>query len=172
MARQTIRMMGMAAALSAAALVSACSQESAPTATKVLPKFKAPLTSKGGPTADELTAGMVQAASQSKAPLPMDVKFEIAAKPAVGKPIEINFALIAQASGGPATLALVGTDGFDAVDGGKFVVPEVQAGQVYRHSVHLTPTADGVLLLGLNVAFKHDEATDSKDFSLPVIVGR
>jgi hypothetical protein len=43
---------------------------------------------------------------------------------------------------------------------------------VYRQSVKVTPTADGVLLLGLTVSLKHDEMIESRAFSIPLIVER
>jgi hypothetical protein len=36
----------------------------------------------------------------------------------------------------------------------------------------VTPTADGVLLLGLTVSLKHDDMTESRAFSIPLIVER
>jgi hypothetical protein len=36
----------------------------------------------------------------------------------------------------------------------------------------VTATGDGVLLLGLTVSLKHDEMTDSRAFSIPLIVNR
>jgi hypothetical protein len=51
-------------------------------------------------------------------------------------------------------------------------LPVVQAGQVYRQSVQVTPTADGVLLLTLMVSLKHDDLAESRAFSIPLIVER
>ena len=50
-------------------------------------------------------------------------------------------------------------------------MPALEAGQVYRQSIKVTPTADGVLLLGLTVSLKHDDMTESRAFSVPLIVG-
>jgi len=36
----------------------------------------------------------------------------------------------------------------------------------------VTPMADGVLLLSLTVSLKHDEMTESRAFSIPLIVER
>jgi hypothetical protein len=43
---------------------------------------------------------------------------------------------------------------------------------VYRQTVKVTPTVAGVLLLGLTISLKHDEQTESRAFSIPVIVER
>jgi hypothetical protein len=59
-----------------------------------------------------------------------------------------------------------------AQDTSQIDLPAVEAGQVYRQSVKVTPSADGVLLLGLNISLKHDEMTESRAFSVPLIVER
>jgi hypothetical protein len=51
-------------------------------------------------------------------------------------------------------------------------VPQVAAGEVYRHTVHVTPSAEGVLLMSLTVSLKHDDVSDSEVFSVPIIVDR
>jgi hypothetical protein len=38
--------------------------------------------------------------------------------------------------------------------------------------VNVTPAAEGVLLLGVTVSLKHDELTDLKSFSIPLIADR
>ena len=54
----------------------------------------------------------------------------------------------------------------------QFDLPAVEAGQVYRQTVKVTPSAEGVLLLNLTVSLKHDEMTDQRAFSIPLIVER
>ena len=48
--------------------------------------------------------------------------------------------------------------------------PTVEPEQVYRHSITVTPTAEGVSVVSLNVTLKHDEMTESRVFSVPFIV--
>ena len=51
-------------------------------------------------------------------------------------------------------------------------LPAMEVGQVYRQTVTVTAATDGVLLLGLTVSLKHDDLTDSRAFSIPLIVDR
>ena len=44
--------------------------------------------------------------------------------------------------------------------------------QVYRHSIKVTPTADGLYLLTLSVSLQHDQTTESRVFAVPILVGR
>jgi hypothetical protein len=162
--------------LCAVALLSACSQDSgspAPSNPMARAKPKVPVVAKSGPTAAEQTAGMVQAANQGKSQVPVELKFDLGGRPKVGQPLEINLALIAQIAASPATLQVSETEGLTVAPGtNQFDVPSAEAGEVYRHTVKVTPNAEGVLLLGVNVSLKHDDVTDQRAFSIPIIAER
>jgi hypothetical protein len=161
--------------LGAALSLSACNKDSAsaPASAAVTgAKPKAPIPAKTGPTAAEQTAGMVLAASQGKSQAPVDIKFDLAQKPKVGQPLEVNLALIAQVSANPATVQVSGTEGLAVAPGGQFDIAAEEAGEVYKHTVSVTPETDGVLLLGVTVSLKHDEVTDTKAFTIPIIAER
>ncbi len=161
--------------LGAAALLCACHKhsDSAPAsvpAPHIAPK--APVVQKG-PSVAQQTAGMVEAAAQGKSPLPVALKFELTQRPKVGQVLQINLALIPQVDGGPASIKVNGGDGINVVpDPAQADIPEVEAGGVYRQTVSVTPTDEGVLLLGVTVSLKHDEITDLKAFYIPLIADR
>jgi len=162
-----------AAAIFAASLAGCGQDPKTPASSAAAPHIKAPAAAKKGPTAEELTAGMAAAPSVGKSVLPVEVKFELADRPKIGQMLEINLALVPQIAGGPATVQVSGDDGLDATQSdNQFEIAEVEAGEVYRHTVRMTPTADGVLLVNLTVSLKHDEVSDSQVFSVPVIVDR
>jgi hypothetical protein len=101
------------------------------------------------------------------------LKFDLGARPKVGQSLEINLALIAQISANPATLQVNGADGLIVAAGAnQFDIPSEEAGEVYRQTVSVTPTAEGVLLVGVTVLLKHDEITDQRAFSIPIIAER
>ena len=162
------------AAICCCAFLSACSQDaSPPPAGPTVPRIKAPPPVRKGPSAEELTAGMAAAPTMGKSLILADLKFELEERPKIGQVLEINLALIPKFDGGPAIVKVIRSTGLDAAqDDGAFEVPEVATGEVYRHTLHLTPTTDGVLLLNLSVSLSHDEVTDSQSFSVPVIVDR
>jgi hypothetical protein len=154
--------------------LAACSQDaSPPPSSAATPRFKAPGQARKGPSVEELTAGMASAPTMGKAPLVADLKFELGQRPNIGQAVEINLALVPKFDGGPATVQLSGSQGLDATQGDvPFEVAEVAAGEVYRHTLHVTPTMEGVLLVNLTVSLKHDEVSDSQVFFVPVIVDR
>jgi hypothetical protein len=162
--------------LCAVALLGACSQDSSsPTPSNAVarPTPKAPVVAKSGPTAAQQTAGMVQAANQGKSQLPVELKFDLGGRPKVGQPLEINLALIAEITGSPAAILVSDADGLTVAPGAnQFDIPSAEAGEVYLHTVKVTPNTEGVLLLGVTVSLKHDDVTDQRAFSIPIIAER
>ena len=161
--------------LVAAVSLGACNKESAPApagaaVTNAQPKAQA--APKLRLTAAEQTAGMVLAASLGKSPAQVDVKFDLAQKPKVGQALDVNLALIAEAPANPATVQVSGADGLSVAPGGAFDIASAEAGQVYKHTVSVTPETDGVQLLNVTVSLKHDEVTDTKVFTIPIIAER
>jgi hypothetical protein len=162
--------------LCAVASLSACNRDSNPApsgnaVTQVKPKT--PAVAKSGPTAAEQTVGMVEAVAQGKSQAPVELKFDLGARPKVGQPLQINLALIAQVPGNPATIQVNGAEGITVEAGAnQFDIPAEEPGEVYRKTVSVTPNAEGVLLVGVTVSLKHDEITDSKAFSIPIIAER
>ena len=116
---------------------------------------------------------MVEAASQGKSQLPVKLKFDLQHRPTLGQPLDVNIAVLPQIDASLGGIQVAGGDGLTLVPGANQVdLPAIEAGQVYRQSIKLTPTADGVLLLSLTVSLKHDDVTESRAFSIPLIVGQ
>jgi hypothetical protein len=156
------------------AVLCACHRDSGTSAQPVsAPHVAVPVAVKKGPSAAVLTAGMVEAAAQGKSQLPVEVKFELDQRPKVGQPLGIDIAVLPQIDANGAGIQVSGGDGLSVPEGmSQIELSAVQAGQVYRQSIKVTPTQDGLLVLGLTVSLKHDEMTDSRSFSIPVIAAR
>jgi hypothetical protein len=162
--------------LCALGAASACHKDSGtppPPTPAPKPRISVPVAAKKGPSAAELTVGMVEAASQGKSQLPVELKFDVKQRPTSGQALDIDIALVPQIDAGAADIHVNGGDGLTvAPDTNQIDLPAVEAGQVYRQSVKVTPTADGVLLLSLTISLKHDEMIESRAFSIPLIVER
>jgi len=159
------------------AALGACHRDSTQTSTvaKLMAHVKAPPAAAPapapGPTAQEQTATMVEAATQGKSLAPVALKFDLSQRPVQGQPLELAIALMPQIAAGPATIEVSGAEGLKLADGASPIeFPEVEAEQVYRHSIKLTPIAEGVHMLTLNVSLKHDQIADTRVFSVPLIV--
>jgi hypothetical protein len=160
-------------ALVAAVLLAACHGEpkQAPAAGPV-PAAKAPAVVKRGPTPEELTVGMVEAVTTGRSTAPVAVKFDLPQRPSVGKRIDVVIAVLPQVAAGSAMVQVVGAEGLQLPPNFAPVeISPLDPTQVYRLSIPVTPTADGVHLLGLSVSLKEDDSAESRSFSVPIIVG-
>jgi hypothetical protein len=156
------------------AAVGACHKDSeTPPKPAATPHVVVPVVAKKGPSGEELTAGMVEAVNQGKSQVPVKLKFDLQQRPALGQALDIDIAVLPQIDASAADIQITGGDGLTVVLGTHQIeLTAVQAGQVYRQSVKVTPTAEGVLLLGLTIVLKHEEMTESRAFSIPIIVDR
>jgi hypothetical protein len=125
-----------------------------------------------GPNPQQLTTGMVEAVAQGKASAPIDVKFDLLERPLQGQPFDIEIALLPQTSAESATVAVSASDGLK-IDPSEeqFEFPAVEPLQVYRHSITVTPDSEGFYLLTLSVSLQHEHTSDSRVFSVPILVG-
>ena len=158
--------------LCALALLGGCQRESGEVAApKPATQRKAPVAVQRGPTAQEQTAGMVEAATQGKSQTPVDLKFDLLQRPVQGHPLEIAIALLPGEAAGPATVHVAGAEGLEVPPAAADLeFASVEPAQVYRGSIKLTPGTEGVFLLTLTVSLKHDQFLDTRVFSVPLIV--
>ena len=157
--------------LVAAVLLAACHGEpkQAPTVTAA-PAAVAPVV-KRGPTPEELTAGMVEAVTIGKSTAAVAVKFDLPQRPSVGRRFDVVIAVLPQIAASSAMVQVAGSEGLQlAPNFAPIEIPSLDPTQVYRLSIPVTPTADGVHLLGLSVSLKQDDLAESRSFSVPIIV--
>jgi hypothetical protein len=141
-------------------------------ASKPAPARKNPVPEvKRGPTAEEQTAGMVLAAASGNSDVPVRLKFDLPHRPKIGQPLEVEIALLPQVPAQMAEIDASVSNGLELrTQDARELVADVRADAVYRHSIELTPTAPGVLFLSLDVTLKHDEITETRSFTIPVIL--
>jgi hypothetical protein len=125
-----------------------------------------------GPNAQELTEGMVEAVTQGRSQTPVLLKFDLLRRPVEGQPLEVAIAVIPQIAARLAKVEVTGGDGLrlEAADQ-QFEFPTVEAAQVYRHSIKVMPTAGGLYFLTFAVSLQQDQSSDSRVFSVPILVG-
>jgi hypothetical protein len=158
--------------LCALAVLAGCQKNSgtAPTARKAAHKH-AEVSAQRGPTPEEMTAGMVEAVTQGKSQAPVNMKFDLPKRPMEGQPVEVVIALLPQIASSQVTVDVGASEGLRLAAGdNEFEFAAVDPTQVYRHSIQVTPAAEGVYLLSLNVTLKRDLLDDTRVFSVPIIV--
>jgi hypothetical protein len=155
----------------AVVLLAACHGSDQAPGSKPAPAARAPTTAQG-PTPEQLTVGMVEAVTIGKSTLPVAVKFDLPRRPQVGQPLDVVIAVMPQDAAGSARVEAAGVDGLQlGASAGPFDIPSPQAGQVYRLTVPVIPSAEGVQFLALVVSLKRDDVIESRSFSVPLIVG-
>ena len=160
----------LCAALSLAACHGSDSNQAPVTGVNNLPA-KVPQAAKRGPTPEELTAGMVEAVGVGKSSVPVTLKFDLPSRPEIGQPLEIVLGVLPQEPAAAASLTVSGSEGLRPAPGNGVVdVGAVDPAEAYRVTVTVTPTAEGVQFLAVDVALKHDDVTDTRSFSIPIIV--
>jgi hypothetical protein len=155
----------------AALLLAACHGEpKQPPTVTAAPAAVAPVV-KRGPTPEELTAGMVEAVTIGKSTAAVAVKFDLPQRPSVGKRFDVVIAVLPQTAASSAMVQVVGSEGLQlAPNFAPIEIPTLDPTQAYRLTIPVTPSADGVHLLGLSVSLKQDDSTESRFFSVPIIV--
>jgi hypothetical protein len=130
-----------------------------------------PAAAKRAAATAEQTVGMVSAVGLVKSTVPVALKFGLRAAPKIGEPLAIDLALVPQVAADSALIQVTASDGIDtSAAGAQAPFEKLAAGESYKLSVTVTPTKSGVLLLGVSVSLKHDEITESRAFSIPLIV--
>ena len=154
-------------------LLAACNRDAANALIgKVSTAPKTAQVAKRGPNAEQQTAGMTLAVGIGKAALPLQLKFELAQRPQAGQALDINLALLPQIPAEGAVIQVSASDGVEVAKAASEIsVPALDEGGVYRETLSVTPTKDGVLLVSVNLTLKHDDIEESKGYSVPIIVG-
>ena len=124
------------------------------------------------PKADNSAADMIAAVSQSKAPRPVDLRFDLTDRPLPGQPLDVSVALIPV---DPDVLGIAvkfaGEDGLALVKGAEASADKPALGVPIRRTVTVTPKADGIYALTATVTATTDTDSRTTVFSIPLIAG-
>ena len=167
-------LMGCAVALGAAAFLCACSSGETPSAPAASARPPAGAPRSQQPAAGLVPPGMVSAAkSSSGGPAPVQVKFELKARPGVAQPLDIDLAII------PASSALDEVSGRVEVGEGLELAAGEQIPTTERpvsgvpiwHAIRVLPKKDGIFTVNAVLTLQSTGQSSSQTFSFPVIVG-
>jgi hypothetical protein len=119
------------------------------------------------------TASMSTAVSLMKGPAPVNVKFQLDGRPLPGQPVNVEFALIPDASVVSISGKFGGDDGLKVSNGDHMDdVAKPTANLPILHTVTVVPSKDGIYAVtaSLLVTVAGDEARPS-NFAVPLIAG-
>ncbi len=167
------RWLGLSAAVLAVICLSACGGSAdKPNAAAALLHRKPP-PGKMVPKVTDPTAEMSAAVTTAKGPSPVNVKFQLAARPEPGKPLTVDFALIPDATVSSVAVKFEGESGLTLVSGDQ--VPEINKptpNAPIRHSVVVLPKADGIYALTATVTATNEADPRVRAFTIPIISGQ
>lgn len=169
------RIRSIAAAACLSGLLLACGDE-APDADATqaggTPKQAATPKPSAAAAAAEATRGMVSGVTNTSKPgAPVDLKFELKARPEAGQPLPIEIALVPRVASESLRATFIATDGLTVHSGGPAEYAKAQAAAVYRHTLTVVPREDGVYYLSAIVLMDMPNGPEARTFSIPVIVG-
>lgn len=118
------------------------------------------------------TQDMISAVAAGKPGAPIDVRFDVPTKPRVGEPLKIDVAVVPLSAVGRLEVVFQGNDGLSvASDGQLGPLDNPAVGKVLRHTVTVLPQSEGVFMLSAIAMTDGDDASMSRSFAMPIIVG-
>lgn len=118
------------------------------------------------------TANMVKAVSIGAGTVEVDLKFELAERPEVGKPVDIVLALIPNVRLERLYARFQPEDGLDLVTGGETEqITRPVAGESITHTVTVIPKRDGIFTIRAVVLMDSETESLSHNYSIPLIAG-
>ena len=160
----------LAMSLAAAALITGCGSRSGGTATTEAPAKK--ITRKAGNPADELSRTMVSAVAANKpSTLPVQVKFELRARPDIGQPVDVDLAIVPLSASVDRVAGKVeGEDGLELLEGGQIEPTDRPAeGVPIRHPVKVLPKREGIFTVHAVLTVDSGGQSSTESYSVPVI---
>jgi hypothetical protein len=159
----------------AAALVVGCGGKSNDNAAAKATKPPAGESAKGGAAqADSARSGdelLANAVVTGKSGAPVDLKYDIAAKPAVGQPFEVELTFLPRLPADALEVEVSAVEGLTLVGDGGARFDNVQAGERYTMKVLAESAAAGIYYIGVSAKMITKVQTEVRGFSVPIVVG-
>jgi hypothetical protein len=157
--------------LAAIATLAGCGSEpdqSSQTTTEDKPK---PSASAPAAAPADPTEKMARAVGTGKPGAAVDIKYEFASRPEVGRPVELNVALIPSAGVDSMDVTFGGMDGITLAGSLMQSFSEVRAGEPHSHALSVLPDRNGVFYISASVSTQIGGASLTRAFSIPFVVG-
>lgn len=131
-------------------------------------------TTQPAPVADappDPTSKMARAVGDGKPGAAVDIRYDFASKPEVGKPMEVQIAFVPRSGVEALDATISGMNGITVAGNLKPHFDNVQAGNSYLHTFTLLPDRNGVYYVTVAVTTTLSGASIGRTFSIPFVVG-
>ena len=114
---------------------------------------------------------LATAVISGKTSAPVDLKYDLSAKPQVGVPFEIELVFEPRLPADTLEVAVTGMPGLTVVQQGTFKFDKVQAATPYTQKVTVQADADGTYYVSVLARMISQIQTEVRTFSVPVVLG-
>jgi hypothetical protein len=115
--------------------------------------------------------GLANAVAVGKTAAAVDLKYNLAARPALGQPFEVELVFVPRVAADALEVQATGMPGLVVAGGAAAKFDQVVAGEKYAAKVLLQVTEAGLYYVGVTAKLVNKVQTDSRTFSVPVVVG-
>lgn len=116
-------------------------------------------------------ARMASAVVSGKTSAPVDLRYELAAKPAVGQSLEIELVFLPTAPSETLEVQVSGMPGLTLAGGATAKFDKVRAGEPYPHKVLVQASGSGTYYVSVIAKMVTQTQTEVRTFSVPVVFG-
>ena len=163
-----------AAALLAGALVTACGggkDEAAAVAKAEKAKADTIAAAAAPASADEKHARLASAVVDSKTTAPVDMKYDVLTKPALGQPFEVELTFEARLPADKLETEITEAPGLTIVGEKTAAFALVEGGQSYVTKVLVQGDNPGLYYIGVTAKMSTKVQTETRAFSIPIVIG-
>ena len=115
--------------------------------------------------------GLANAVAVGKTAAAVDLKYDLAVRPALGQPFEVELVFVPRMAADVLEVQASGMPGLVVAGGADAKFDQVVANEKYAAKVLLQVTEPGVYYVGVTAKLVSKVQTDSRTFSVPIIVG-
>lgn len=123
----------------------------------------------GALTGDDRLANAVVVTGKNSAPV--DLKYDITVKPAVGQPFEVDLTLLPRLAADSLDVEFSAVEGLTLVGGDPIRFENVQAGERYTAKVLAQSDVAGMYYIGVSAKMTTKVQSEVRGFSVPIVVG-
>ena len=106
-----------------------------------------------------------------KSSAPVDLKYDITVKPAVGQPFEVELTFLPRLAADSLDVEFSAVEGLTLVGGDPIRFENVQAGERYTAKVLAQSDVAGMYYIGVSAKMTTKVQTEVRGFSVPIVVG-
>jgi hypothetical protein len=121
--------------------------------------------------ASEKQSRLAQAVADGKTTAPVDMKYDVLSKPAVGQPFEVELAFEPRLPADTLDIEVTEAPGLVLVGEKTARFAPVEAGQTYTAKVLVQGDSPGLFYVGVVAKMSTQVQTESRAFALPLVIG-